>query len=70
MTSQDREEIRRRREACTQSALHYAREHSYLMRRTQINLEYVQAECEHPETFKQYELSHFKTVCRDCGKIL
>jgi hypothetical protein len=51
-----------------QSALHYQRQHDYLMKRTQINLEYVQAECEHPETERPYQISHFTTVCKDCGK--
>ena len=59
-----REEIQHRRTACEASLDHYHHHEGMMMQRTRINLEYVQAECEHPKTENCFGMQK----CLDSGK--
>jgi hypothetical protein len=65
----EQQEIRQRIAAIDSSYKHYSREYAYGIERTKRNLEYVQAECEHPITVKTFQISHFTESCVDCGKV-
>lgn len=63
-------EIRQRREAVMNSIKFYDEQHRDFILRAFVNLEYVQAECEHPEVVADYQISHFNRVCADCHKLI
>jgi hypothetical protein len=70
MTSQDREEIRRRRNAVDASELDEHRKFARAMLRIRTARAYYEAECSHPEVVKVFQISHHETRCKDCGKKL
>jgi hypothetical protein len=70
MSSSDREEIRRRRNAVDASELDEHRKFARAMLRIRTCRKYVEDCCEHPETRKVFQISHHETRCKDCGKKL
>jgi hypothetical protein len=69
-TTPTRAEVQARRKAIAESSAHYRREFNRGAATVATCLEYLQAECQHPETISEYQLSHFDRRCTDCGKLL
>lgn len=66
------EQIRQRRAACHEATRQAHVEFNRVAVAVAEQMQALQAECQHPKeaTIKEYHLSHFKTRCGDCGKLL
>lgn len=68
MSSPARDDIIRRRNSCDRSELEVHREFARRMLQIRTARAYYEAECEHPETVKIFQISHYEVRCKFCGK--